>query len=112
LGSKNGSTKPDFAEVPSYTRFVGLQRHRFCLSRRCSELRGGQQSKRLRCSQVRATVQLFLSAALGTAAIFIAVYAVWLIVDPAEEIHFEVAIPALLLALVSAATAVVLWRRA
>jgi hypothetical protein len=61
---------------------------------------------------VRATVQLFLSAALGTAAIFIAVYAVWLIVDPAEEIHFEVAIPALLLALVSAATAVVLWRRA
>jgi hypothetical protein len=55
--------------------------------------------------------RVFLSAALGTAAALIAVYGVWVIVAP-ETPHPEVGIPALLLALVSAATAVVLWRQA
>jgi hypothetical protein len=57
------------------------------------------------------TFPLFLSAALATAAAFIAVYGVWVIVAP-ETPHPEVGVPALLFALVSAGTAVVLWRQA
>ncbi len=56
------------------------------------------------------TFALFLSAALATAAVLIATYGVWVIVAP-ETPHPEVGIPALLLALASAGTAVVLWRR-
>lgn len=53
----------------------------------------------------------FFAAAIGTASIMIAVWAIWLVADPHEQIHFEVAIPVLLLAFIGAMTAVVAWRR-
>ena len=53
----------------------------------------------------------FLATVLGTASILVATWAIWLIVAPHEEIHFEYAMPALLFASVGAVTAVVLWRR-
>ncbi len=58
-----------------------------------------------------AFVRVFMSSALGTAAVLIAAYAIWLLLT-AETLHLEIAVPALLLALVSAATAGVVWRRA
>lgn len=61
--------------------------------------------------EVRDFVRVFMSAALGISAVLIAVYATWLLLT-AETLHLEIATPAFLLALVSAATAVVLWRRA
>lgn len=53
----------------------------------------------------------FCAVVIGSASILVVTWAIWLIVDPAEQIHFEYAIPGLLLAGVGAATAVVLWRR-
>jgi hypothetical protein len=53
----------------------------------------------------------FFAAAVGAASVLLVVWAIWLIVDPHEEIHFEYAGPALLLALIGAMTAAVLWRR-
>jgi hypothetical protein len=55
-------------------------------------------------------VVTFMSAALGTVAVFAAIYGVWVIVAP-ETPHPEVGIPALLLSLSSAAVAFFLWRR-
>ncbi|HXF97637.1 MAG TPA: hypothetical protein VNJ46_03375 [Gaiellaceae bacterium] len=52
----------------------------------------------------------FLAAAVASASVLLAVYGTWLIVDPHEGIHFEVALPALLLAAAGAAAAVRLWR--
>jgi hypothetical protein len=53
----------------------------------------------------------FFAAAIGTASALLAVWAIWLIVDPHEEIHFEYAVPALLLAVAGAVTTAILWRR-
>jgi hypothetical protein len=44
----------------------------------------------------------FFAAAVGAASVLLVVWAIWLIVDPHEEIHFEYAVPALLLALTGA----------
>jgi hypothetical protein len=57
-------------------------------------------------------VLVFWSAALGGAAVLMALYGVLLIIDPAETRHYEYAIPALLLGLVSTTASILLWRRA
>jgi hypothetical protein len=58
----------------------------------------------------QAFVFTFLGAALATAAVFIAIYGVWVIAAP-ETPHPEVGTPALLLSVVSAAAAFAFWRR-
>lgn len=52
----------------------------------------------------------FFAVVIGGASILLATWAIWLIADPHELIHFEYAIPALLLALLGALAAVLLWR--
>ena len=53
----------------------------------------------------------FFAVVIGGASILLATWAIWLIADPHELIHFEYTIPALLLALLGALAAVLLWRR-
>jgi hypothetical protein len=53
----------------------------------------------------------FFAVVIGGASILLAVWGVLLIVDSAELIHFEYAIPALVLAAVGLCTAAVLWIR-
>lgn len=53
----------------------------------------------------------FFAVVIGGASILLATWAIGLIVDPAENVHYEYAIPGLLFALVGGTTAVVLWRR-
>ncbi len=52
-----------------------------------------------------------LAVILAGASMLLAAWGLWLVVDPHEEIHFEVAVPALLMAAIGAVTAVLLWRR-
>lgn len=52
-----------------------------------------------------------LAVFIGGASILVAIWATSLIVDPPEEIHFEVALPALVMAGLGAIVAVALWRR-
>jgi hypothetical protein len=60
---------------------------------------------------VRAWFATFFAVVLSGASILLAVWGIWLIADPPEEIHFEYAIPALVLAGVGLSTAAVLWLR-
>ncbi len=53
----------------------------------------------------------FFAVFVGGVSILLAVWGVLLIVDPAELIHFEYAIPALVLAAAGLCTAAVLWLR-
>jgi hypothetical protein len=60
---------------------------------------------------VSAWLATFFAVLIGGASILLAVWGVWLIVDPHELIHFEVAIPALVLAALGFCTAAMLWIR-
>jgi hypothetical protein len=57
-----------------------------------------------------AWISTFLAAAIGCASVLLAVWGVLLIVDPAELVHYEYAIPMLIVAAVGACVSVVLWR--
>lgn len=64
-----------------------------------------------RGDDVSAWFATFFSAAVGTAAIFLGAWGIWLLIDPHEERHYEYAVPALVLAALGAVTAIVMWRR-
>ncbi len=53
----------------------------------------------------------FLAVVVGGASVLLAIWAVWLVVDPPETIHFEIALPALVLASLGFVAAASLWRR-
>jgi hypothetical protein len=57
-----------------------------------------------------AWISTFLAAAIGCASLLIAVWGVLLIVDPAELVHYEYAIPMLIAAAVGVCVSVVLWQ--
>jgi hypothetical protein len=50
-------------------------------------------------------------AAAGTASMLVATWAIWLLIDPHEERHFEYAVPALVLAAGGGIAAAVALRR-
>ena len=62
-------------------------------------------------TNVSAWLATFFAAAVGIASILLGAWGIWLLVDPHEERHFEYAVPALLLAVAGAVTAIVAWRR-
>ena len=53
----------------------------------------------------------FLAVFIGGASVLLAAWAILLILDPAEEIHFEWAIPMLIVATFGALAAIALWIR-
>jgi hypothetical protein len=57
-----------------------------------------------------AWLSTFLAVVIGGTSVLLAVWGVLLIVDPAELVHYEYAIPALILAAVGACFSVLLWR--
>jgi hypothetical protein len=60
---------------------------------------------------VLAWLATFFAAVVAGASILVATWAIWLMVAPAEEIHFEWAIPGLVLAGAGALVAMSLWIR-
>jgi len=53
----------------------------------------------------------FFAVVFAGTSVLLGIWAIWLIAAPAEGIHFEVAIPALMLAFLGTLIAVFLWRR-
>ncbi|HXG77344.1 MAG TPA: hypothetical protein VNJ53_12310 [Gaiellaceae bacterium] len=53
----------------------------------------------------------FLAVGIGGASALLAAWAAWLLGDPHETVHFEIALPALALAALGFGAAALLWRR-
>ncbi len=71
----------------------------------------GQPSPATVTSDVSAWLATFFAAAVGTASALLGAWGIWLLADSHEERHVEYAVPALLLAVVGAVTAIVAWHR-
>ncbi len=61
--------------------------------------------------EVGAWFATFFAVVIACASVLLAIWAILLIAAPAELIHFEIAIPALMLAFLGTLIAVFLWRR-
>jgi hypothetical protein len=81
------------------------------LAARRRESRLGARHLARGIQKVKRFLATAFSAALGTAAVIVGIWGAWLLIDPAEERHYEWAIPMLVFAFVGAVAAVIIYRR-